>query len=97
MKSLNLKTQKFKKFKKENSEIQERKKTSKKLSKYIDAFDYFDKSLIVLSATSGGVSIISFASVIGVPVGIASASFTLAFSLTTGIIKKLLQITRNKK
>ena len=80
-----------------NWEIRERKTTSKKLSKYIATFDYFDKTLIVLSATSVGVSIISFASVIGVPVGIASASFTLVFSLTTGIIKKLLSITRNKK
>ena len=33
----------------------------------------------------------------GTPVGIASASFTLIFSLTTGIIKKVLSITRNKK
>ena len=49
-----------------NSEIQERKIMNKKLSKYIAAFDYFDKILIVLSATSGGISIISFASVIGV-------------------------------
>ena len=39
----------------------------------------------------------SFTTVIGAPVGIASASFTLIFSLTTGIIKKLLSITRNKK
>ena len=56
---------------------------SKKLSKYISAFDYFDKALIVLSATSRGISIISFTSVIGVPAGIASASFSLVFSLTT--------------
>ena len=54
-----------------------------------------DKILFVLSATSGGVSIISFATVIGTPVGIASASFNLIFSLTTGLIKKLLSITRN--
>ena len=60
-------------------------------------FDYIDKVLIVLNATSGGVSIISFASVVLAPPGIASASFTLIFSLTTGIIKKLLSITRNKK
>ena len=33
----------------------------------------------------------------GPPVGIASASFTFIFSLTTGIVKKLLSITRNKK
>ena len=70
---------------------------SKKLSKYITAFGCVDKALVILSATSGGVSIISFASVIGVPAGIASASFTLVFSLTTGIIKKVLKITRNKK
>ena len=70
---------------------------SKKLSKYIAAFDYFDKTLIVLFVTSGGISIISFTSVIGLPVGIASARLTLAFSLTAGIIKKLLQIARNKK
>ena len=80
-----------------NSEIQERKKTIKKLSKYIAAFDYIDKTLIVLSATSGEVSIISFASVISAPAGIASASFILVFTLVTGIIKKVLKITRNKK
>ena len=61
------------------------------------AFDYIDKILIVLGATSGGVSIISFTSVVGAPVGIASASFTLIFSLTTGIVKKLLSITRKKR
>ena len=70
---------------------------SKKLSKYIAAFDYFDKTLIVLPETSGGISIISCASIIGAPVGIASASFSLILSLTTGIIKKLLKITRDKK
>ena len=79
-----------------NSEIQERKTTSKKLSKYIAAFDYIDKTLIVLSTTSGGINIISFTSVIGIPAGLASASFTLIFSLTTGRIKKLLKVTRKK-
>ena len=38
-----------------------------------------------------------FTSIIGVPVGIASASFTLIFSLTTGIVEKLLNITRKKR
>ena len=64
-------------------------------SKYIAIFDYFGKTLIVLSATSGGISIISFASIIRAPVGIASSSFTLIFSLTTGIIKKIIE--NNKK
>ena len=73
-------------------EINQRKSCSKKLRKYVAAFDY-----IVLSATTGGVSICSFTSIVGAPVGIASASFTLIFSLTTGITKKLLNITRKKK
>ena len=41
--------------------------------------------------------IASFATVIGAPAGIASASFILAFSISTGIVKKLLKTTRNKK
>ena len=80
-----------------HEEINQRKSCSKKLSKYVTAFDYIDKILIVLSATSSGVSIISFTSIIGAPVGIASASLTLIFSLTTGIVKKLLNITRKKR
>ena len=78
-------------------EVNQRKSCSKKLNKYVAVFDYIDQALIVLSATSGGVSIISFTSIVGAPVGIASASLTLFFSLTTGIVKKLLNITRNKK
>ena len=69
----------------------------KKQSKYVTAFDYTDKILIVLSATSGGVSIPSFRSVVGAPVRIASGGVTILFALTTGIIKKLLKTTRNKK
>ena len=69
----------------------------KKLSNYIADLDCFGKALIVLSATSGGISIISFTSVIGIPVRIASASFSLIFSLATGIIKKVSKITKNKK
>ena len=60
-------------------------------------FWLIDQALIVLNATSGVVSIISFTSIVGATVGIASASLTLIFSLTTGIVKKLLNITRNKK
>ena len=67
------------------------------MSRYVTIFDYIDKILIILSATTGGISIISFTTAIGAPVGIASASFTLIFFLSTGIIKKLLNITRKKK
>ena len=77
-----------------HQEINQRKSCSKKLNKYVTTFDYIDKILIVLSATSSGVSIISFTSIVGAPVGIASASFTLIFSLTTGIIKKLQETKR---
>ena len=82
------------------AEIREREQMSKKLSKDIAAFDYFDKIIITLSATSGGVSsgvlIVSITTVIEVSANFLSASFSLVFSLTTGIIKKLLQIARNK-
>ena len=79
------------------AEIKERKLMSKKLSKYVSFSDNFDKSLIVLSVTSGGVSTASFARVIGIPVGITSASLSLAFSLCMGLVKELLKATRNKK
>ena len=79
------------------NDINQQKAYSKKLSRYVTIFDYVDKILIVLSATTSGVSIISFTSTIGKSVGIVSASFTLIFSLTTGIIKKLLNMTINKK
>ena len=70
------------------TEIKEREFMSKKLSKYISFFNYFDKSLTVLSATSGSISIASFATVIRTPVGITSASLNLTFSLCTGLVKK---------
>ena len=70
---------------------------SKKLSKHIATFDYIDKTVIALSATVEGIIIVSFTRVIGVPAGLTSACFTLALSLTTGVIKKLLKITRKKK
>ena len=76
------------------AEFKERELISKRLSKYIASFDYIDKSLIVLSATSGSISIASFGTVIGTPVGIASASLSLAFQLSTGLVKK---ITKNNK
>ena len=79
------------------AEIKERELMSKRLSKYIASFDYFDKPSIVLSVTTGSISIASFATAIGAPVGIASASFSLAFSISTGIVKKVLKTVRNMK
>ena len=79
-----------------HQEINQRKWCIKKLGKHVTAFDYIDKLLIVLTPTTGGVSMISFPSVVWAPVGIASETFTL-ISLTVGIIEKLLSITRNEK
>ena len=59
-------------------------KMSKRLSKYFASFDCFDKPLIVLSVTSGSLSIASFTTVIGAPVGITSPRFSSAFSMTIG-------------
>ena len=71
-----------------HQEINQRKSSIKTLGKYVTTFDYIEKILIA-------VCIISSASVIGAPVGIASASFTLIFSPTTGILKKLQSTTKN--
>ena len=71
-------------------EINQKKSCSQKLDKYVTIFDYIDKILIFLSATTG-------ASIIGAPAGVASASFTLIFSVTTKIVNKLLNIKRKKE
>ena len=79
------------------AEIKERELMSKNISKYIASVEYFDKSLIVLSITTGEISITSFATIIGAPVEMMSASCSLAFSITTGFVKKFLKTIRNKK
>ena len=73
---------------------------SKRVSKYIASNDYFDKSLIILLATSGSISIALFAVVTRAPVGIASASLSVAFSMSnvyTNFKKYILKTARNKK
>ena len=78
-------------------EVKERELMSKRLSKYIASFDYFDKSLIVLSVTTSSNSIASFATVIGAPVGMVSVSFSLAFSFSTAFSFSKEAIKNNKK
>ena len=80
-----------------NAEINERKNVVRKISKYIVAFDYADKLFITLSASFGTLRIVSHATVVGIPVGIAGASLTVIFTVTTGVVKKLLNVTRKKK
>ena len=79
------------------AEVNKREFMSKRLSKYITSFDYFDESLIVLSAASGSISIALFATVIGAPIGIASASFTLAFSVSRSIVKNVKNNSKQKE
>ena len=77
-----------------NNEINERKDIIKKLNKYIVSFDYLDKIFITLSASFG---IVSYASVLGTPAGIAGSSLTLIFTIGTGINKSLLKVTKKRK
>ena len=80
-----------------NNEINERKDIIKKLNKYIVGFDYLDKIFIALSASFGTLSIASHATVVDIPVGIAGASLTLIFTISTGVNKSLLQVTKKRK
>ena len=80
-----------------NNEFKERKDIIKKLNKYLVSFDYLDTTFITLSASLGTVSIASYASVVGIPAGITSASLTLVFTIGTGISKSLLKLTKKRK
>ena len=84
-----------------NNKINERKNIIKKLNKYIVSFDcldnYLDKIFITLSASFGTLSIASHATIVGIPVGIAGSSLTLIFTISTGVNKSLLRITKKRK
>ena len=80
-----------------NNEINERKDIIKKLNKYIVSFDYLDKIFIALSASFSTLSIASYATVVGLPVGIAGSSLTLIFTISTGLNKSLLRVTKKRK
>ena len=80
-----------------NNEINERKDIIKKLNKYIVSFDYLDKIFIALSASFSTLSIASYATVVGLPVGIAGSSLTLIFTISTGVNKSLLRVTKKRK
>ena len=80
-----------------NNEINKRKDIIKKLNKYIVNFDYLDKIFIALLASFSTLSIASYSTVIGLPVGIAGSSLTLVFTVGTGISKSLLKLTKKRK
>ena len=80
-----------------DNEIKERKGIIRKLNEYLVSINYLDKIFITLSASFGTLSIASYAAVIGIPVGIAGASLTLIFTISTGINKSLLKVTKKRK
>ena len=80
-----------------NHEISERKNIIKKLNKYTVTLNYLDKIFITLLASFGSLSVTSHATVLGIPLGITSASLTLLFTISTGINKSLLQMTKKRK
>ena len=63
------------------AEIRKRELISKNISKYIASFDYFDKSLKVLSGVSGCISTASFATIIEAPAGKLERVVVLRFQL----------------
>ena len=80
-----------------NNEINVRKNIIKKLNKYIVSFDYLDKIFIALSASFSTLSIASYATVVGLPVGIAGSYLTLIFTISTVVNKSLLRVTKKRK
>ena len=80
-----------------NDEINERKNIIKKLNKYIVTLDYLDKIFFTLSASFGTLSVTAHATVLGIPLGITGASLTLLFTISTGINKSLLQLTKKRE
>ena len=80
-----------------DNEIKERKDITKKLNKYLVSFDYLDKIFFTLSASFSTLSIVSYATVLGLPIGIAGSSLTLTFTIGTGINKSLLRVTKRRK
>ena len=71
------------------AEVRERELITKNPSKYIASFEYFNKSLILLSVLASSISFASFASVIGAPAGILGASCGITFSITSRFIKSV--------
>ena len=67
------------------------------MSKYVAIFYYIDQALIVLSATSCGLSIILLTSIVGAPVGIASASLTSFFFSNNWKSQKIVEYIKKKQ
>ena len=69
---------------------------SEKHKKACNALNYFQHFLIFISAVSGCVSIFAFASLAGVPVGIASSAARIKTCAITAEIKKYQSVIKKK-
>ena len=80
-----------------NDKINERKNIIKKLNKYVVTLDYPDRIFITLSASFGTLRVTAHSTVLGIPLGITGASLSLLFTISTGINKSLLQLTKKRE
>ena len=78
-------------------EIHEREILRYTLWKYIAALDYFDKTLLVFSTKSCGVSISSIATVFDASIGTTSTSLSLKFSISKGTFWKIFKNINKKE
>ena len=78
-------------------EINQNELMSKKHKKDRRVLNYIEHSLIAISTITGCVSISAFASLVGIPIGIASSTIGLKICVLTAGIKKYKSIIKEKK
>ena len=78
-------------------EINRNELLSKKHENVFRVFNYIDQSLIVISTITRCVSISSFASLVGIPIGITSSTTGLKICVITAGIKRYKSINKKKK
>ena len=78
-------------------EINQNELMSKKHKKDPRILNYIEHSLIAISTITGCVSISAFASLVGIPIGIASSTIGLKICVITAGIKKYKSIIKEKK
>ena len=78
-------------------EINRHELMSKKHKKVCRVLNYIDHWLIIISAITGCFSISAFASLVGVPIGIASSAIGLNICVITAEIKKYKSMIKKKK
>ena len=79
-----------------SEEIKDTELMSKKHKKECKALNFFEHFLFYISAVNGCVIISAFASLIGVPVGIAGSAVGIRISAITAGIKKYKSVIKKK-